>query len=448
MQSGLLWGGLALLLVTGLLASRLRDARVIPLVMHNLPWSLALLTAGSGLIYYDRLPGSSILLICLGIASFNVGLILNKLLDRPTPQSRPANQRPLISLSGYVALWAAFLVGFATLLWTIHRLFGLATLMTDPIAIRIYSDVQYLVEFPLWGKFLFYLGPLLVALTVNADVVSGLRRVKWPVRYGLVVILLVAQAASLQRTNIFVSIIFALALYVHRSQFDKATVKRTLGGIVLVGLAGGLVFAGIGSALGKTTRANPESVRYYAPAIRDSQISQLLLYGSSGTAAFGKLTQSNNSNWPPADARGVATLGNYNPQTWGAASFSWLLKAVPITRRWPEVEPFTQVPMLTNVYTWLSPWYRDFRWPGVVLMPMLVAFAAGFAARRAPSSYSWGLVAALISVCLMWAPFTNRLTSTMTIELFAISFALLWLERRQPDAILQDSAERMSAREA
>jgi len=414
-----------------LFAFRLRDARVIPLVMHNLPWSLALLTAGSGLIHYDRMQLSSQLLIWLGIAGFNVGLVVNKVLDRRNPEPRPTNQRSLISSSAYVALWVAFLGGFAALLWTIHRLFGLATLVTDPSKIRKYSDVQYLVEFPLWGKILFYLGPLLVALTVNADVVSGLQRVKWPLRYTLVVIILVAEAASLQRTNIFVSIVFALALYVHRSEFDKAKMKRAFGGLLLIGLVGGLAFAGIGSALGKTTAANPTSARYYAPAIRDSQISQLLLYGSSGTVAFGKLTKSNNASWPPAGSRGLETLGDYNPQTWGAASFPWLLKAVPITRPWQEVEPFTKVPMLTNVYTWLSPWYRDFRWPGVVLMPMLIAFVAGAAARRSNASYSWAIVAALISSCLVWAPFTNRFNSTLTIELLAISIALLWLERRQ-----------------
>lgn len=431
MQWGLLAAGLALVGATAATARRLRDHRVVPLLAHNLPWSVALIVAGSGLIYYDRLSVKAITLLILGIGAFNAGIFISPSVGRWC-RVRPSSdfRRPLIDTRIYIGLWAGFAVGLLSLLWTISRLFGLGTLLSDPTAIRRHGDISYLVEFPLWGKVLFYLGPLLFTLTVNSGMVSGLQARPRTLRFSMAGVILLAQAASLQRTNIFVSLVLALAVYAYRTELNRARVSRLLLATGLVALVGLVAFTAIGAALHKNVNSVPTTAQYFSPAARDSQLADVMFYGSSGTIAFGKLTESSNSDWPPEGVIRAETTENFNPQTWGAASFPWALKVIPITRAWPEVEPQTRIPMPTNVYTWLSPWYRDFRWVGVALFPLLVGSISGLAALRSRRSDSWALIAGLFTSCAVWAPFTNRFLSTLTIELLVISLVLLWVENR------------------
>lgn len=431
MQWDLLAAGVALAAATVLVGTRMRDRRIIPLVAHNGPWAVGLVIAGSGLIRYERMPASGLGLISVAIVTFNLGIVAARRLDtRLGSRSADVEGGPL-SLRAYLALALGFLLGFASLLATIQRLFGLSVLLTDAHRIRAYSDVQYLVEFPLWGKLLFYLGPLVVTLTANPTMVRGLGRLRLPWRGAIIALVLLAQAASLQRTNIFVSVLLALAVYAYREGADRRHAKRLIVSGTAVALVCLVAFVGIGIGVGKTSTVQSGDQKYLADSIRGREGSQLLLYASSGIVAFGHLTQSHNDAWPEKGARGVDTLGDYNPQTWGAASFASVLKLVPISRPWPEVEPFTKVPVLTNVYTWLSPWYRDFRLPGLVVFPFAVALVAGTAALRSHRSPAWALIAGLMTVCVAWAPFTNRLLSTMTIELLALSAALVLVENRR-----------------
>lgn len=431
MQLGLLAGGIVLVGITVFFAATWRDRRVIPLVAHNFPWSVALLVAGSGLIYYDVLETSALALIFVGIGFFNLGILVSARFKRRTNTHFTGHTRGAITMRLYIAISVGFSIGFATLLWTIQRLFGLSVLFTDPQAIRMYSDIQYLQEFPLWGKVLFYLGPLIVALTVNPSMVSGLERIKPLLRALIVAVVLLAQAASLQRTNIFVSVFLAFAVFVYRRRLSRMKVKEmAIAGTLVLSICV-VAFFGIAIAIGKTSSGVSGSAQYFAPSIRGSEVSQALYYGSSGVIGFGLLSQSNDRRWPPPYTGESLLLGDFNPQTWGAATFPFVLKAIPGARPFPEVEPFTETPLLTNAYTWLSPWYRDFRLPGLVVFPFLVALLAGYAAFQSAKSEAWSFLAGLLTSSIIWAPFTNRFLSTMTVELFGIGLLLLYLERRR-----------------
>ena len=428
MQWGLVAGGLLLIVLTIILAGRTHDHRMITLLAHNLPWAFTLMIAGSGLIHYSKLHPSAIATILAGVGSFNLGLFLSLRFDRRVRKEFSAVRSPVISLRLYLGLWIGFVAGVGLLLWTIQRLVGLSLLLTNPSAVRGFGGGQYLADFPLWGKFLFYLGPFIVALTANPGTVAGLERVRFPVRLALIGAALVLEAVALQRTNIVASVSLAVAMYAYRGNLTKAMAKKIVSAGGVAGLIALLAFAGIGTALRKTVTATPSSLQYYAPAIRDTQLSEVMYYASSGIVAFGILTQSDNRTWPPYDSR--RAVGDYNPQTWGAASFPALLKVVPVTRGWPEVEPSVLVPMRTNVYTWLSPWYRDFRLPGVLLIPLLIALVAGAASVRVVGSDGWSMIAGVIATALLLAPFANRFLSTMTLELLAIGLVMVWVERR------------------
>lgn len=408
----------------------------IPLLAHNLPWIVSLGVAGSGLILYARVSPYAIGLMSVGILSFNLGTAMGGR-SRGGETAVDRQHVPLLSFKQYVALWVIFLLGTAELFLTINRLFGWRALVFDSYLIRQYSDVSYLQQFPLWGKFAFYLGPLIFALTMNSRTVSQLSKFPRWVRWLLLGLLVTAQSIALQRTNIFVGLILGLALLLF-GQFQERRRKgiggRALRQLALSGVVALGVFLVIGGATGTSGSALGDTP-YVSPALSSSGLSSPLLYGSSGPVAFGRLTESTLDEWPALNAP-PPLYGDYNPTTWGAASFQAVLKIVPIARLWPQIGPFTNIPVVTNVYTWLEPWYRDYRVAGVVFFPFLIGQLASRAAIRSSLSQGDQLLAALFVACILWAPFTNRFIDVMSIELFILA----WWWRRASNARVRDHA--------
>jgi oligosaccharide repeat unit polymerase len=394
----------------------------LPLLAHNLPWTIALGVGGSGLILYDQVSVYALCLMGIGILSFNLAIFRGTTSKGETILQK-GPQISLLTFKQYVALWLIFLLGAADFLLTINRLFGWRTLLYDPSLVRQYSDVSYLEEFPLWGKLAFYLGPILLAFTMNPRMVSQLSSLPRVVRWLLAAILVAAQSIALQRTNIFVGLIlgFALLLFGRFQNGTKRITARSIWRLALGGFAALAIFLIIGGALGNSLESNPAYTPYLSPALRTSPLSSPMFYGSSGPVAFGKLTESNVQSWPALDAA-PPVYGDYNPVTWGAASFQAVLKIFPITRLWPQVAPFTSVPMETNVYTWFEAPYRDYRVVGVILFPFLIGRLASYTAIRSSISQGDQLLAALFVTCIVWAPFTNRFIDVMTIEMFILAF--------------------------
>jgi oligosaccharide repeat unit polymerase len=107
------------------------------------------------------------------------------------------------------------------------------------------------------------------------------------------------------------------------------------------------------------------------------------------------------------------TLGNYNPQTWGASTFAPILKAIPGARPWDAIDPFINTAVLTNVYTWLEPYYRDFRLPGVIIATLALGFLIAwlYQRRRRSPRVLWIQSAFLSTVFL--APFATKINDTL-----------------------------------
>jgi hypothetical protein len=366
---------------------------------------------------------------------------------RARPHAAPGGPGPLTSLRVYVLLLLAFTLGFGIYLWTIQSYYGLGTLISDPSSIRAYTTgPNYLELFPLYGKVLFYVGPLVFALTVIPDLVSGLAEKPRTLRYLIAAFLVVGQAAALQRTNIFVSVVIVVGIALLRAGTSSsrsrraASSKQQLLGLVALGIVSVLAFQGIAVALGKTSTDDPSVSYAVDPDFRDSQVIGVMHYAASGIPAFSKLAESHNRDWPDPEDVGNA-YGDYNPQTWGTATFSAPLKLVPQVQRWEEIAPFTQLPAKTNVYTWLEPWYRDFRAPGAILGALAIGMLIGVAADRAARSSRALVLGGLLIGLSGMATFVNRYSAVMTI----ILYLLIWWLGRRPQAAARRSAPEVSA---
>jgi oligosaccharide repeat unit polymerase len=409
---------------------------------HNVAWIAACAIVGSGVMNFSPLSAFAWAIITGAIIAFNMGVALT----RGRPGGVIAGEHgvgALTSFRMYLLLLAGFVAGFAIYLWTVSSYYGLDALIADPSSIRAYSEGPgYLELFPLYGKVLFYLGPLCFALTVLPDLVQGLRDKPRTFRLVVAAFLLFAQAATLQRTNIFVAVGLVVGIVLLRAGSGTSAPRRVpavkrLAGLLALAAVGVLAFQGLAVALGKTGTEDASVAYSVDPSIRETPFVAVFHYAASGIPAFSNLVESRDERWPdPADLGNA--YGNYNPQTWGKATLAAPLKLVPGVNRWEEIAPFTAVPTKTNVYTWLEPWYRDFRAPGAILGALAVGMLIGCVARHAGRSPRILVLGGLLVGFSGLAAFVNRYAAVMSIILYVI---IWWLGRPRPAGAVGERAE-------
>jgi oligosaccharide repeat unit polymerase len=418
---------------------RFNKPAYVALSLHNISWTVAFTIVGSGIIRFDRMVPAAWIIIFSGIIAFNIGVLLGSGRSRlgPPPPSDTLTT-PVFRL-----LIIFYSIGVAWYLLIIHRLYGVGVLLSDPIRIR--SESIYLEALPLPAKVLFYLGPLLIIILLNPGLCPI--RTTQVTRLALLIVLFFTQALTLQRTNLFIALIWQLAIIIHKRIQGSATSsnpflshrrrrKRMLLAAPLIVSSAIAAFILIGQHLGKNT-AWEQTRDATTDWLDDSPFLPLAIYWSSGTVAFGQLTESSNHRWPPSDTENATVFGDYNPQTWGAASFASFFKAVPLTQPWEEVAPFVFVPVPTNVYTWYEPYYRDFRGPGVLLFSLITGYSVASLLRSGRGHPGRYLAATLAIALSAWAPFTNKYISTFFIQLVLCS--ILLIKARRP-SLRQETA--------
>jgi hypothetical protein len=419
------------LLALTALAIRLDRKAALPVVIHNLLWAFTILLVGSDLIEYRQASLAAWGVLLVGLVFFNLGALLGaawarqqtRSLDLRTDLSMPQDTVPvgLVGRRGLALLIGLYGIGFATYLYVIHVRFGLATLVTSPTTIRAAPD-SYLASVPLWARLLLYIGPMLFALLLVKGGVVG--QLKLATRVILLAGLALTMVALLQRANLFIGAAWgAAALFMAPPTWlsrgglgstSRGTSRgrsfRTVGTLTLV--AAGLIagFQVIGGALGKSADT-PDGSGQLSPILQATGLTGLFRYLTTGVPAFLLLTESTNNSWPPIDM-GRVLYGDYNPQTWGAATFEPIVSLIPGLRAWNPVDAFVDVGVQTNVFTWLEPFYRDFRVVGVglgvFLLGMLVTYL--YATRSWSARRFW--IAALLLSIVFFCTFAQRISST------------------------------------
>lgn len=401
--------------------------RRLPVLMHNGAWIFALVTIASGLVRYTPASVYAWVLLTAGIALFNVGVfIASAIHPKPRPPLKDARAPALLSRRSFYILLSLYAAGILFYITTIATRFGLGTFLSNPQLIR---GSDYLITLPLPAKLLIYLGPLLLVVLADKRLIqpslSGVTRVV------LSLLVLISMASQLQRVLIFIAVLWVLGTLLlreperrpQRTEWSRRGKRVQV--IVAVALAI-VAFQVIGGLLGKTTLQSAAVRSAMSPSLATSPLAGLAIYGSSSVSAFSQMVESDLTAFPPpADPRigGGAVYGPYNPHTWGAATFGSLLKIFPIAKPFPN-DPFVGVPFPTNTYTWLAPFYRDFREPGILLLSFAFGVTLGELARRKDGSAASMLLAGLFLGTTALATFANVTTSVPVLELAAILLIL------------------------
>lgn len=439
-----LWALVIVVVLVGLTIAtwRINRPALLVAVLHNGIWAGAILLIGTGLIAYKEASVTSWLTLSCGIVFFNVGAWLarwpitrwwpwRRKLQDDTAMVVPHSRSALLTRRTLVVLLVLYGIAFAIYLLNIQLRFGLTALILDPASIRGFHGESYLESVPLIARIFLNLGPfLLVAFGYRATIDKPLPL--WLRAAGMLV-LAMTMLALLQRTNLFMGVLWLIAVLLTRPRAvpanavassepelvgglrprpkrggNRRVVLAVLGSAVAVFLA----FQFVGGALHKTGQQALSTGAVSAP-LSASGLTSPFTYYTAGPVAFLQLVDSSDHRWPPQRVSGEMTLGSYNPQTFGASTFAPILKAIPGAKPWPAIDPFIDTAVLTNVYTWLESYYRDFRVPGVIVgMLLLGLLISRLYITRSRSQLRFWIQSALLSTVFL-ATFVTKINNTL-----------------------------------
>lgn len=430
-MSNQIWASLIIALLVSLTACTMLVNRRAALVntVHNAVWAGAFTLIGTDLIRFSTSSAAAWLVLIIALIMFNLGSIFAISRSRFVRENESSHAAifsgALVTRSTLFVLLGVYIVAVATYLYTIANRFGLMTLFTDPASIRSAEGESYLESVPLLARLGLYLGPLLIAILGFSGSINR------PLRPALRAILLIVIGASmlllLQRTNLYMGVLWLVALYISRDfsrvRFLPASSVRSkhvghqgkwkaVGSIVLAGIVLVGSFQIVGGVLGKTGQQALSTGSVSEPLARSGLTSPFVYY-TAGPVAFLQLVDSINFEQPPLRIQGEMRVGDNNPQTWGAATFSPVTKVVPLWKPFDTITPFIDTGVLTNVYSWIEPFFRDFRLGGVAIGMLFLGFGTSWMfAHRFQSVRLYWLQAAFLSTIFL-ATFTTKINNTL-----------------------------------
>jgi len=428
-------------------------------VCHNAIWGAALVLVATNLIRYDEASPTAWAVLATALVMFNVGAVLSGFLrfrGESGPRRDPALAVPPLSLMGrrtFFILFALYFAAFVAYLAVQWARVGDIALLFDASALRDIDGISNLESTPVFIRALFYLGPILFAVLAFKE---GMKE-PLPVAIRLVgaLVVLGTMVALLQRTNLFFSVLIWLALLATRyfgtlssgakeqAPDDSATKtpgankKRTFSPIKLasIALVAVLLMFGTFQVLAVALDKNGSqalSSGNVSPALGGSGLTSFFTYFTGGVPAFLQLVDSNDPTRPPVSDRPPA--GEYNPILWGASTFGPIVRFVPGLEEWNPIEPFIDMGIAINVYTWNGPIYRDFRVAGVGLAMFLAGAIISFLhAERYRSARIYWLQAVLLAGVFLSTFLSVIQWGNIVIFFYVAIFALTWKRRRSVD---------------
>jgi oligosaccharide repeat unit polymerase len=386
-------------------------------ICHNAIWGITLLLVATNLIRYDEASPSAWAVLATSLVMFNVGASLSGRLRfrsrSTTPGEGMAPAAPSLALMGrrtFFVMFSLYILAFIAYLAVQLARVGDVSLLMNPSALRDIDGVSNLESTPIAIRAVFYLGPILFAVLAFKE---GMRNpLPLVVRVAGVLVLFGTMIALLQRTNVFLSVLIWLGLLVTRHFGTKSrdaaapagTAKARsfspvkVGAIALVAV---LLLLGTFQVVAVTLGKNGSqalSTGNVSPTLERSGLTSVFTYFTGGVPAFLQLVDSNDHSLPPEIPDSRPEAGEYNPLLWGASTFGPVLRFVPGYETWNPIEPFIDMGIAINVYTWNGPIYRDFRVVGVgALMLLTGALISTLHTLRYRSARIFWLQGALLS---------------------------------------------------
>jgi oligosaccharide repeat unit polymerase len=205
-----------------------------------------------------------------------------------------------------------------------------------------------------------------------------------------------------------------------------------------------MAFQLLGTTLGKTGQQALSTGRV-STVLASSGLSDVYVYATAGVPAFLKLVDSSNERWPPDRAPGGQIVGDYNPQTFGAATFGPVVEVLPGAQAWNPIAPFMDIGVLTNVFTWFEFSYRDFRLAGIVMFGFTLGFVSTrMFLRRFLSARTYWIQAAFFSTIFLSTFVGKMSTSIFWVGILYVALAATCSKRSGAKTGSSGASNRMS----
>jgi len=404
----------AMLLATAVVGVRRSQRRLATpvdvLSVFMVVWGGALLLFAVPVLHYAPTPITAWLAIDGSIAATAAGCLLASRRAQPRPPPSDEQVRSLgatIDAHRLRLLWLGAvvlgLIGFAAFVYAVDRAAGWRAVFDAPAVVRDVKreSVEFQTTYGLW-KLLTYCNQIAFVLWT-----IGLRMRAFGGRWRALALFGWASLIPFVFTadrNLMAAAL-ALAATVHllwpwRGPWRRVTIVFAVGvAIAAVGLTA------IGNRYGSALDDQPDVAAHVTWPVLNA-VAIPYLYLTANIPTFGQLTE---DGLAPLTAGQMTMLPAVK-----TARRAGLIDTVPV-----ETGVFYPIPFETfSNYSWLGVFWLDFRWPGVLLAPLLVAFVAtrarlGLLAR---ASFLRLWTAAILLYVIAYSPLSNVLYVSLTWE--------------------------------
>ena len=393
-----------------LLSRRLHRTVLTPWATYTMAWLGLIGVHSLEWVHFIPISSQAWLMLIGSLASYlaGVGLVFAV---KPVglPMSLPPRERWFagIRFAGVRRFHAVIsvmgLVGAAGYFLVVQRLYGIASLWTDPGMIRSGESTPEFISMFFWWKFPFYMIWLSIGLGLAWILARGRATPIW-VYVGLVLQVL-ANLALVSRAQMLLVGFVALFLFtVRRRTISGLRQLLSLGGMV-VALA--FYFTLAGELLGKKSEYFVDAAGgFFGPAVL-KPFGAFYIYLAGNVPAFQAFI---------TEYSDVRTHGLFQ-----ILPLAKLLEAAGVlTARLPsEVGAFLNIPQGFNTYTYLNVFYMDWGIVGTVFGPFLFGLLGNwFFLRACARGKVWHIIGcALIAYASLTSIGTNVLISTPVWEI-------------------------------
>jgi oligosaccharide repeat unit polymerase len=331
-------------------------------------WCTGLFFAQADIVHYDAIPGTFVLLYYMCLVLFIGGGCLTLPFLRRNDSAKIsgyAEYNQVQTLIAAVATGSLGVLGGIMYYRYINSIFGIESLVTDPGKIRYEEAYGFLRKvndgLPRFAILRVLLVPSVIPMAAYLQIPRARGKIPLALLGTMVTFLLMLNTG---RTALFSAAVMAIATVIYvRQAWNLPRVpgaRRVMYALILVS-ASLLYFTLTNALLGKDSKdfivksisVLPDSLQWAISPIH---------YFSSSFVAFPKMVQ-NESFYSD---NGLLTFG---------FAGTILNKLAPLSVKYPEyVQPFCEVPLPTNIYTYLDAPFLDFGYGGLVVATLCYGF--------------------------------------------------------------------------